>query len=105
MTQLNNPTEDLEFDRLFIDHPLYELTPQSFSLEIEKLVKEQNMNYLEAVAALCERFEIEFTATPRLLTDTMKEKIEVDAMNRNLFRKHKASVQPTPAEFFVDIEE
>lgn len=79
---------DESFERLFIDHPLYEFTPQSFCLEIERIVKEQKLPYLKAIEALCEQYELDYTAVPNLLTQTMKEKCEMDAEERNLFRKH-----------------
>lgn len=78
---------DEAFERLFIDHPLYEFTPSNFSLEIEKTVKDSRCNYLEAVLRLCERYEIDYTSIPKLLTETMKDKIEVDAMSLNMLKK------------------
>jgi hypothetical protein len=82
-----SPQVDESFERLFIDHPLYEFTPSNFSLEIEKTVREFHCNYLEAVVKLCERYEIDYTAVPRLLTETMKDKIELDAMTLNMLKK------------------
>lgn len=87
-----------DFSRLFIDHPLYELNPQNFSLQIEKLVKDQGLDYLEATVALCEQYEIEYSyAAKKLISSTMKDKIEVDSMAKNRFRKHK----PAPVEAYV----
>jgi hypothetical protein len=74
--------EDAAFESLFIDHPLYQMTASSFALEIEKVVKEQKVDYLEAVCQLCERFEIDYSAVPKLLTPTMKDKIEMAAIDR-----------------------
>lgn len=80
---MNEFLGDGEFDRLFINHPLYNLTSSSFCLEIEKLVKEQNMDYLDATVRLCEIYEIDEKAVPKLLTPTMQDKIEVAATERN----------------------
>ena len=72
-----------KFEHLFIDHPMYDMNAAKFSLEIEKLVKEQKIDYLEAVCQLCEQFEIEAEAVPKLLTATMKDKIEIAANERH----------------------
>jgi hypothetical protein len=71
-----------DFYRLFIDHPLYDMTASKFSLEIEKLVKEQKVDYLEAATQLCERFEIDYNDIKKLISPTMKDKIEVAATER-----------------------
>jgi hypothetical protein len=70
------------FDTLFIDHPLYNMTSSNFCLEIEKLVKEHKVDYLEAVKQLCEKYEIDYSAVPKLLSQTMKDKIEMAATER-----------------------
>ena len=77
---------DESFDMLFIDSPLYQLTPTTFALEIEKLVKYDRMDYLDAVVTLCEKFDIEFETIPKLLSKTMKERIEVSASKRKLMK-------------------
>ncbi len=87
------------FERRFIDNPLFDLTPQTFSLEIEKVVKQQGLNYLEAVSYLCEQFEMDEKSIPALLTPTMKDKIEMVAISHNNFRKHK---QPEVKNFFTE---
>lgn len=71
------------FEVLFIDHPMYTMNSYTFSLEIEKLVKTEKIDYLEAVKQLCEKYEIDFAAVPKLITPTMKDKIEVAATERN----------------------
>ena len=40
---------DESFDMLFIDSPLYQLTPTTFALEIEKLVKYPPAFYFKAL--------------------------------------------------------
>lgn len=90
------PVIDDSFDRLFIDHPLYNLNPQTFCLEIERVVKEFKIPYLQAVAFLCLKYELDYTAIPKLLTPTMKEKCDLDAQERNLFRKSKCPMPTKP---------
>jgi hypothetical protein len=99
---------DDNFDRLFIDHPLYELNPQSFCLEIEKAVRELQLDYLEAATHVCEKYEIDFTDVPNLITESMKDKIEMDSESKNRFRKAKRPVVENvdaAEEFFMSIEE
>ena len=70
------------FETLFIDHPLHDMNSSSFALEIEKLVRTEKIDYLDAVCRLCEKFEIDFATVPKLITPTMKDKIEVAAIER-----------------------
>jgi hypothetical protein len=58
------------------------MTPSIFSLAIEKLVKEEKMDYLDATCRLCEQYEIEYSAVPKLLTSDMRDKIEMAATER-----------------------
>jgi hypothetical protein len=80
MELLEQPLQDTEirFD---------DLTPSNFALEIERVVKEKHCNYIDAVCELCDRYELEYTSIPRLLTDTMKEKIEMDALTLNMLKR------------------
>jgi hypothetical protein len=80
-----------DFDSLFIDHPLYQLkeqielavmTSSTFSLAIEKLVKDEKMDYLDATCKLCEQYEIDYSSVPKLLTSDMRDKIEMAATER-----------------------
>lgn len=70
-------------DVLYVNQPTYRMVPSVFSLEIEKIVKEQKMDYLDAVCLFCEQNEIDYETIPRLLSKTMKEKIEIAALERN----------------------
>jgi hypothetical protein len=77
-----NNTKSEVFETLFIDHPLFDISASSFALEIEKVVKTEKVDYLAAVCQLCERYEIDFSAVPKLITPTMRDKIEVAATDR-----------------------
>ena len=70
------------FETLFIDHPLHQMNSSTFALEIEKLVLTEKIDYLDAVCQLCEKYEIDFSAVPKLITQTMKDKIDVAATER-----------------------
>jgi len=84
--QYISPTDDSK-SRLFIDSPLFDLNPSSFSLEIERVVKETPCNYIEAICQLCDRYEIDFTAVPKLLTETMKDKVEMNAIDLRMMKQ------------------
>jgi Phage late-transcription coactivator len=90
---MSEQVSDGAFERLFIDHPFYDVSPQTLALEIERVVKENGMNYLEAAAHLCERYEFDYAVMAKMLTPTMIEKIEMAAIDRNMFRK----IQPPSA--------
>jgi hypothetical protein len=77
---------DESVDILFIDHPLYQITPTAFSLEIEDVVRRERLDYFDALMKLCEKYEIEYESVPKLLTKTMKEKLEMVAIERRLLK-------------------
>jgi hypothetical protein len=85
------PMSDGAFDRLFIDHPFYDVTPQALALEIERGVKENGLNYLESAAHLCEKYEMDYNVVAKMLSPTMIEKIEMAATDTNMFRKVQKS--------------
>lgn len=57
-----------------------EITPTVFAKEVEKLVKHNRLNYIEAATTAAQSFSIELDAVPALLTATLKQKIESDAI-------------------------
>jgi len=59
------------------------MTTSKFSQEIENIVKEEQVDYLEAVCLFCQKFEIDFESVPKFLTPTMKDKIECAAIEKN----------------------
>ena len=62
-------------------------TPTKFAEEIEDIVWDLDISYLDAVILYCERKGIEPEETKKLISKPLKEKIEVDAMNLNLLPK------------------
>jgi len=71
-----------ETESFFEDQFSFQLNPNKFSLEVEKTVKEKKLDYIDAVVHLCEKYELEFKAVAKLISPTMKDKIEVDALKR-----------------------
>jgi hypothetical protein len=65
-----------------------------FSQEIEKLVWDKDLSYMEAVILYCENtgFEIEMAA--KLITGSLKNKIRVEAESLNFLPKSNNTVLP-----------
>lgn len=61
----------------------------SVSQEIEKIVKEKEYTYIEAVCAFCQNTGMDYESMPKLLNAQIKEKIEGEALDLNLFKKRK----------------
>jgi hypothetical protein len=72
------------------EKPLFESNTTTFGLEIEDLVKRKGINYIESTIELTEKYELDSSFVAKnLLSPTMIEKIEVDAMRLKLFQKVK----------------
>ena len=63
-------------------------TPKKFSLEIENIVKEKRVSHMDAVIHYCYENEIEPDTVGRLITKSLKEKIEANARELNFLPKH-----------------
>ena len=59
------------------------ITPKSFSLKIEDIVKEKEITHMEAVLWYCTDQEIEPDSVKGLISKPLKEKIEADARDLN----------------------
>ena len=58
-------------------------TSKTFSMEIERLAIEKNISHMEAVLDYCHRQEIEPDTVGRLISKSLKEKIEANARELN----------------------
>jgi hypothetical protein len=54
---------------------------EKFSLEIEKVSRRFNVNYIEAILLHCEENNIEIETVPSMINEILKQKIEIDAQN------------------------
>ena len=63
------------------------LTPSKFALEIEKIVVEEKLNYIDAIVFYCEKNEIEIESVPKLISKPLKEKLKYDAQKLNFMKK------------------
>ena len=59
------------------------ITPKSFALKIEDIVKEKEITHMEAVLWYCTDQEIEPDSVKGLISKPLKEKIEADARDLN----------------------
>jgi len=56
---------------------------QSFSKNIEEIVKDKRCGYIEAVVLYCENHSIEIETGAKLLNSIIKKKIEAEASDLN----------------------
>ena len=62
-------------------------TQITFELEIEQIIKNYEMSHMQAVLHYCETNDIDPSSINRLISKTLKEKIESEARDLNFFPK------------------
>jgi hypothetical protein len=71
------------------------MNSKEFSLIIEKVVKDKRpITYMDAIIWYCEENNIEIETTSRLISKSLKEKIQVEAMNANMLKMEKGGKLP-----------
>ena len=70
------------------------LTPSRFALEIEKIVAEEKLNYIDAIVHYCEINEIEVDSITKLVSKPLKEKLKWDATQLNFMKKTSRAKLP-----------
>jgi len=63
------------------------MTTAKFSQEVEKIVYEYSMNYIDAIIHYCELNDIEIESVSKLISKPLKEKLKYDAQKLNFIRK------------------
>jgi hypothetical protein len=64
------------------------LSPDKFAREIELLVANRDdLNYITAITEYCDTNNIDIEAAPKLISKTLKEKIQGDAHKLNFLKK------------------
>jgi hypothetical protein len=63
------------------------LCPQKFAQEIEDIVKNTHVNYIDAIVSYCEIQNIELDTISKLVSKPLKEKIKCDATELNFLKK------------------
>jgi len=83
------PTKELEqaIESKFI-------TPQKFALEIEKIVSQEELNYIDAIIHYCESNSIEIESVTKLVSKPLKEKLKYDAQELNFMKKTSRAKLP-----------
>lgn len=57
-----------------------------FQKEIERIVYEKDIPYLEAILEFCQEEDIDFDSVPKLLSDSLKQKVEDEANEMSLLK-------------------
>ncbi len=70
------------------------LTPTKFSMEIEKIVAEEKINYIDAICQYCEMNDIEVQSVSKLVTKPLKERLKYDAIQLNFMKKTSRAKLP-----------
>ena len=70
------------------------LTPQKFAIEIEKIVAEESINYIDAICHYCETNNIEVESVTKLISKPLKEKLKYDAQELNFMKKTSRAKLP-----------
>ena len=63
------------------------MTKAKFSKLIEATVREKQLSHMDAILWLCEKHNIEPEDCKKYVSNVLKEKLEVEAMNLNYFAK------------------
>ena len=63
------------------------MTPKKFSMRIEKLAKDSDTSYLDALLDYCEKNSVEPEQIKPLITKSLKEKLVVNARELNFLPK------------------
>ena len=58
-----------------------------FAQEIEKLVKNEKINYIDAIVLFCDENNIEIDSITKLISKPLKEKLKCDAQQLNFMKK------------------
>ena len=70
------------------------LTPSKFAMEIETIVANENMNYIDAICYYCEINELEIESVTKLVSKPLKEKLKYDAQELNFMKKTSRAKLP-----------
>ena len=70
------------------------MTRKRFSTAVEQLVARGNMSYIDAATYIIEERGMDYSNLKKLLTDSLKDKMEAEAMRLNLIRGKKGDKLP-----------
>lgn len=61
-------------------------SPNEFSLYIEEKVLQDSIGYMDAVIAYCNDVDIDVEAVTKLINQSLKDKIQIEAEDQNYMR-------------------
>ena len=70
------------------------LCQNKFTSDIESLVQQSKLNYIEAIISYCEDNNIEFESVGKLITKPLKEKLKAQATELNYLKSTYRSKLP-----------
>ena len=70
------------------------LCQNKFTSDIESLVQESKLNYIEAIISYCEDNNIEFESVSKLITKPLKDKLKEQATELNYLKRTSRSKLP-----------
>jgi len=70
------------------------LTPQKFAIEIESIVANEELNYIDAICHYCEINSLEIESVTKLVSKPLKEKLKYDAQELNFMKKTSRAKLP-----------
>ena len=70
------------------------LTKEKFAEAIEAIVRENNVNYIDAIVQYCEQNNIEVESVSKLIPKPLKEKLRYDATELNYLKKTSRAKLP-----------
>ena len=60
---------------------------KKFAVEIETIVKDNRMSYIDAIVFFCEKNNLDVEVVPKLMSKPLKEKLKAEAMDLNFLKK------------------
>jgi len=70
------------------------LTPSKFAMEIERIVANEEMNYIDAICYYCDVNNLEIESVTKLVSKPLKEKLKYDAQELNFMKKTSRAKLP-----------
>tara|TARA_A100001015_G_scaffold8943_1_gene10945 strand:- start:9 stop:260 length:252 start_codon:yes stop_codon:yes gene_type:complete len=79
-----------------IDKALKEkfLCSAQFAQEIEAIVKDDNLGYIDAIVDYCEKNAIDVESVPKLISKPLKEKLKWEATELNFLKRTSRAKLP-----------
>ena len=70
------------------------LCSAQFAQDIEAIVKDDNLGYIDAIVDYCEKNAIDVESVPKLISKPLKEKLKWEATELNFLKRTSRSKLP-----------